>query len=291
MHNAEVGLLGIPLAKGADRFVTQNGEVIHSNIENDEWGFRRIKSSNSHRCIVLMGDSVTYGLGVNNDESMGSILQDFIGERARVVNLSLPGWGPHNILSLIQTGRANAPLRNCKETLGMVFLQPDHIDRVMGARVYSMNSPRYILASGELKRAGTHYSHEFKQIIQSASNISITLAYLSGFALWAASPGHEHGQKILNHIVESIAGHLKQQWNGTLTAVHVWGLGDNSNSNTGTGFIQHISMRSMVSELSAEENWLADRSHLSPKGHRAAAKGIIKMLVPKEWSITDTAKL
>jgi hypothetical protein len=43
--------------------------------------------------VVILGDSYSFGIGVNDDEEYAAVMQRAFAERAEVVNLSSGGWG------------------------------------------------------------------------------------------------------------------------------------------------------------------------------------------------------
>lgn len=63
----------------------------------NEHGYRgrpvAFDNDGSRRNVVVLGDSYTFGMGVNDGEEYPAVLGDILGERYGVVNLGNPGWG------------------------------------------------------------------------------------------------------------------------------------------------------------------------------------------------------
>jgi hypothetical protein len=72
----------------------------------DKAGFRNNWPWPAHPDIVILGDSVTFGYGVNNEETWPAILSRSLGKSA-VVNLALIGAGPQQYLRVYETFGAN----------------------------------------------------------------------------------------------------------------------------------------------------------------------------------------
>jgi hypothetical protein len=84
--------------------------VYHTN----EYGFRVSMPPISNRYdranIVLLGDSNTFGAGVNDGEEFGAVLADKLASNANVVNLGVPGFGlTHEIRVFYEFGRLFEP--------------------------------------------------------------------------------------------------------------------------------------------------------------------------------------
>ncbi len=91
--DSTLGWIGRPDYRG--RFRSQDFNVV---IEHDAQGFRRStfdtrKLAESSRRIALLGDSFTWGWGVENDELFANLLQDRLGSSALVKNYGVSAFG------------------------------------------------------------------------------------------------------------------------------------------------------------------------------------------------------
>jgi len=54
---------------------------------------------------VFFGDSLTFGVGLTNEDTLPQVFADLLGRKQRVLNLGFPGYGPQQFLVELQTGR------------------------------------------------------------------------------------------------------------------------------------------------------------------------------------------
>ena len=66
---------------------------------------RETLSAETGPTIAFFGDSFTFGEGVNDAETLPQAFADLLGRRERVLNLGFSGYGPHQFLAELQTGR------------------------------------------------------------------------------------------------------------------------------------------------------------------------------------------
>lgn len=117
----------------------------------DSLGFRyggKPRSAASRPRVVLVGDSFTFGVGVDYDHTFGSLLEAATG--VSVINLGMPGFG---IDQMWMTLRAYAlPLRPALVVVGFV---DDDFDRSLTAyrQFEGFNKPTFVLDAGRLRPA------------------------------------------------------------------------------------------------------------------------------------------
>lgn len=71
---------------------TLYGYTQHIVTNND--GFRNQEKTDGGIHIMMLGDSVTFGMGVNDAETFPAQLQDLSLGQYQVSNFGIPGWGP-----------------------------------------------------------------------------------------------------------------------------------------------------------------------------------------------------
>jgi hypothetical protein len=91
-------------------------------------------------CVLLFGDSYTFGEGVNDNETYAWQLAERGG--IAVHNFSLRGWGPHQMLAGLQSGRFRAAT-TCTPTHAVYLMIPEHVVRVAGRTSWDIHGPRY----------------------------------------------------------------------------------------------------------------------------------------------------
>jgi hypothetical protein len=103
-------------------------------------------------CVLLFGDSYTFGVGVNDDETYAWQLARHGGIAAH--NFAIGGWGPHQMLAGLQSGRFRAAT-TCTPTHAVFLMSPSHIARVAGRTKWDFHGPRYRLGpDGRAARDG-----------------------------------------------------------------------------------------------------------------------------------------
>lgn len=81
-----------------------NRTIVHAQPGNfefhytvNEYGYRGdplpVADSYSTRNIVVLGDSYSFGQGVEDDEPYAAVMEGLLGDEYAVINLGSPGWG------------------------------------------------------------------------------------------------------------------------------------------------------------------------------------------------------
>jgi hypothetical protein len=97
---------------------------------------------------------MTFGEGVQDDETLPWHVGSLTGGRYATRNLSYHGWGPHQMLAALQSGRAERAAR-CEVTQVIYMAYYSHALRVAGRIPWDRHGPRYVLDdSGHAVRAG-----------------------------------------------------------------------------------------------------------------------------------------
>ena len=107
-------------------------------------------------CVLLFGDSFTFGDGVADEEAYAAQIVKQSGRRVAVQNFAVSGWGPHQFLAGLQSGRFQRAVR-CQPTDAVFLMVPSLIWRASGVtNPWDTQGPRYRLgADGRPVRAGT----------------------------------------------------------------------------------------------------------------------------------------
>lgn len=113
-------------------------------------GLRVTPPAPGGRPVVFFGCSYTFGDGVDDDETLPARLAVALGGRADVVNRAVGGYGPHQMLRALETGRAPLPPG------AHVFHQGlfDHVRRVAGKAPWDDAGPRYELDGDGVRWTG-----------------------------------------------------------------------------------------------------------------------------------------
>jgi hypothetical protein len=118
--------------------------------------FRVVPNANEKpdRCVLLFGDSFTFGEGVNDDETSAAQIVKKSEGRVAAKNLGISGWGPHQFLAGLQSGRFQRAI-TCTPTDAFYLMIPTHIARAAGRGVWDAHGPLFLLgADGRPVRHG-----------------------------------------------------------------------------------------------------------------------------------------
>jgi hypothetical protein len=106
-------------------------------------------------CVIFFVDSFVFGWGLNDDETMPWMVAQLTGRRHRIYNLSYLAWGPHHMLSMLQSGRVEE-LVDCAPTHVLYSSIYDHVHRAAGRSPNDLFGPRFELRQdGVLEQRGS----------------------------------------------------------------------------------------------------------------------------------------
>lgn len=102
------------------------------------------KVENAQRCVLLFGDSFTFGEGVNDDQTSAAQIVARSQGQVEVKSLGIGGWGPHQFLSGLQSGRFQRAI-TCKPTDAVYLFIPAHTARAAGRGKWDRFGPRFVM--------------------------------------------------------------------------------------------------------------------------------------------------
>ena len=116
-------------------------------------GVRVTKGDPSGDTWLFMGCSLTFGVGVNDDETLPAYFSAELGYRANVVNLGFHGYGPQQMLRSLETDRLRPLLHGLvKQVIYQGFW--DHPRRAAGHVSWDLYGPSYALSREGVTYAG-----------------------------------------------------------------------------------------------------------------------------------------
>ena len=122
----------------------------------DPGGFRLTRGSAEPGAdtAVFLGDSYTFGDGLNDPDTLPQQYSAARGYRDRVVDAAFSGYGAHQVLRLLQSDRLDGRLGGGRRT----FIYPvieEHVRRIEGRASWDWwGTPRYRLEGGGVRYAG-----------------------------------------------------------------------------------------------------------------------------------------
>lgn len=112
-------------------------------FRGDEW--TDSARSGKHR-LIMMGDSFTFGVGLEESEAVPAVVQQKLGTTAfEVINAGVSGWGPQNALAWLET-EGSSLSGNC---LVYAFFEGNDVVDGTVANLYQ-------LSNGQLARSPLH---------------------------------------------------------------------------------------------------------------------------------------
>jgi lysophospholipase L1-like esterase len=136
--------------------LVKDGKVIYDVLYTTNEG-RRItpdRGDKADTAILLFGYSFTFGVGLNDQETFAWQLGEMLGEKFQVFNYGVGGYGPHQMLALVTSGRLDAFIRRYKQAYAFYLTIPGHAARCVGLSPWDQSGPRYILEIGALRYVG-----------------------------------------------------------------------------------------------------------------------------------------
>lgn len=143
---------------------TEGGGMIYSaDYTIDRNLLRRTVSGDAGPSVAFFGDSMTFGQGLNDADTMPQAYADLTGRKFRVYNFGFPGYGPQQFLHVLDTGIFDWLLKDTK--LFVYETAAWHAERASCLASFMARAPRYDIVNGKLVMrgacsAGTHRAVE-----------------------------------------------------------------------------------------------------------------------------------
>ncbi|MCL2123401.1 MAG: hypothetical protein FWH34_04850 [Desulfovibrionaceae bacterium] len=140
-------------------------ELIYDVLYSRDAEGRRVtpdRGDKADTAILLFGCSFTVGAGLNDQETFAWQLGEMLGEKFQVFNYGYSGYGSHQMLALIESGRLDALMGRYTQKYALYLTIPKHEQRCVGLDNWSRFAPRYILENGALIHAGTLRDSEYR---------------------------------------------------------------------------------------------------------------------------------
>ncbi len=123
------------------------------------WRVTPQRGDTADTAVVFFGCSFTFGEGLKDSESFPYRVGQLLGDRYQVFNLGFSGYGAHQMLAEIESGRLDPVLRGYKKTHFYYLTIESHVERCGGMMLWDRDSRRYVLDHGEVVDTGTFREH------------------------------------------------------------------------------------------------------------------------------------
>lgn len=101
-------------------------------------------SASADECVIFFGDSFTFGEGLEDNENFAYLVSEKIAKRYKTYNFGYSGYGPHQMLANLQSGRVEKIVR-CTPKYFYYLCLLDHSERVAGLDDWDKHGPRFAL--------------------------------------------------------------------------------------------------------------------------------------------------
>lgn len=154
--------LGVPLQANCRLRETGilGGETIYDfTSQSDAFGWRTVTppAKAAERSLVFFGDSITFGLGLREEETLPAQLSRRM-PGSQVFNFAWSGFGPQQAQLVLSTPEYFQSAKNAPGPVGIYVFIPEQIERATGAFYlacsYAADFPYYGLSEGKVLRMG-----------------------------------------------------------------------------------------------------------------------------------------
>jgi hypothetical protein len=143
----------------------RTGSVIYDAAYTiDENLNRQVVSAPAGPTIAFFGDSMTFGQGVADADTLPQAFADGAERRFRVLNFAVPGYGPQQFLRALETDMYRNLLSESR--LFVMLTAAWHAERTNCADDFMRRAPRYVLAHGALTYEGACEEHWTERVRQ-----------------------------------------------------------------------------------------------------------------------------
>lgn len=246
-------------------------------------------SGRSARRVNFLGDSFTFGEGVQDNETLPYYFAQLKNHSTTptlfVKNYGIHGWGMHQALAIIQS-----PL-DTKADLQFALTAPWHASRSACADSFSLGSPKYkLLANGLVERDG--YCRSFGWVEHSPKPVRALITFSKIFNLVQDSLLVTNNQddqvRLYLGILKTIQSELKTKGQrlvlGFIKADDNWFVGSYNNEKI-LSEINAMGISTIDMTLSNKNENLDPQyyiheldKHPSPAGHKARASMLVQYL-------------
>ncbi len=275
-------------------------------VKSDADGFRVSRNGSAGGATVLcLGDSFTFGYGVDHEQSFVGLLQSQAGSSARWVNAAVPGFGPVQYVQVLQY-LLDRPLTPRYLLVGTFVGNDFHDciwrkeaqvrDGVIGHRgdlrsFAKLNSHLYRLGSKCFHRfaPGREDDFQFQEAMAIAKNWdesslkSAAAAYREQFQKLAALCRDHSIQAVVVVIPTRGAVEAAARSAGTDSGPRL--PADQASKILENLGLANLDLTPSLAALDADQLYFRHDGHFTPLGHRVAAEAIARKLHDLNWSI------
>jgi hypothetical protein len=219
--NSFLGYLPLPNRTFRWRKSAGREQIFDVEVSTGPQGWRVTPPAPSApRSLLFFGCSYTFGYGLSDEESYPYRVAVKTGGHFAVYNFGQNGWGPNQMLSLLEHNFAEEVVRQPPQ-LAVFLTIPDHLARIEGLGPHSDGFPRYALNSrGQAVAAGT-FAGTLNPLNRTLRDWNMSWIKTTGLFSWGPLAG-DTGPLYLA-ILLSARDQIQRRFPGCRFEVVLWG--------------------------------------------------------------------
>ena len=210
MINLEDEILGYsPIKNSRVNHILKHGNDLDFDVVYtiDENGLRKSPTciDNSQNSILFFGGSFTFGIGMNDEDTMPYRVGLKTKGEYLIYNFGFNGYGPHQMLSAIENDLVKSVVTIPPKYIIYQVIR-HHIDRILGMSVWDKKGPKYILTTdGNIEFAG-HFNDDIGVNIEnSLLGVTIKAQFMSSVIFTKLLYKWNYYQLYSEHNIELLA--------------------------------------------------------------------------------------
>ena len=175
MDDAILGARPIPGSSRIARKFYKDSLIYEASISINENGWRVCPpcADSVSEAVLFFGNSLTFGEGVNDEETMPYQFGLANANTFCVYNFASHGWGPHQMLALTENAYIDSIVKQNVTHIVFQTLYPEHLRRMLGFYAWDRRGPRYVLNDQGLpEHRGQFNEHLFTAMLPYLSDRS-----------------------------------------------------------------------------------------------------------------------
>jgi hypothetical protein len=138
----------------------------------DEHLNRKVVSAETGPTVAFFGESMTFGTGVRDAETLPQVFADLYDRKIRALNFGFPGYGPQQFLRALETDMFDTLLRPGAR-LFVFETAAYHVERSSCLASWMLRAPRYEMVDGRATYRGSCYGRWTTMLKQLFANTSL----------------------------------------------------------------------------------------------------------------------
>lgn len=217
--DADLGYGPVPGVRVRSFREVEGERVYDAHYTIDEHGLRTTPGSGAvGPAIVFFGGSFTFGEGVEDDETLPARTAAWLRDGTRIVNAGFHGYGPHQMLRSLETGRLDGLVVDGVEHVIYQGI-PGHVRRAAGRVTWDAAGPRYEIGDdGRVAFVGPFRGWAASTATKILHRLGSTRELLERLLVASASERESDEQRYVA-IVARAAELVRERWGARFTVI------------------------------------------------------------------------